>query len=85
MCSIHPVNELLFISFQPSAISFQPFSIHFVSPKDLIRSPSGHPNSLLNHIAIPNWGGKDIILLHLSQMFLEKISFPEGHFHLFLR
>jgi hypothetical protein len=80
MCSIHPVNELLFISYQPSAISFQRISIHFLSQKDLIWSLFRHPNPCLNHTPIPNWGGKDIILYHLTQMFLEKISFTQGHF-----
>jgi len=77
--------NFLFISYQPSAISFQRISIPFLSPKDLIWPIFRHPNSHLTRTPIPNWGGKDIILRHLTQMFLEKISFAEGHFQLFLR
>ena len=43
MCSIHPVNELLFYSYRLSAISFQRISIPFLSPKDLIWSFPGTP------------------------------------------
>jgi len=66
MCSIQPVNELLFFSYQPSAISFQPDS-----SLDLFDSVIRRKNPDITHTS--NWGGKDIILHHLTQMFLEKI------------
>jgi len=79
MCSIQPVNELPFFSYQPSAISHQPLFLLIFNPFVVSdKSPESHPLASLKHptqtltpTPTPNWGGKDIILYHLSQMFLK--------------
>ena len=88
MCSIQPVNELLFFSYQPSAISFQPrfllifnpFVIPDISMNSHPHPPLKHPKSTLTPTPTPNWGGKDIILHHLSQMFLKNYGFGDPVF-----
>jgi hypothetical protein len=74
-----------FLSYQLSAVSFQTcFLIIFNPSVDWDKSPESPPLSSLKHpthtltpTRTPNWGGKDIILPHLSQMFLK--NYASGH------
>jgi len=60
-----------------SAISCQLSVFDFVTKSLFLKShpftPLNHPTPTLTLTRTLNWGGKDIILHHLTQMFLEKI------------
>ena len=75
--------SFLAISRQLSAFSlvFYYFSILFVFPDISLKThsptPLKHHTPTLTPTRTLNWGGKDIILHHLSQMFLK--NYASGH------